>query len=55
MSTAVVTLVTSRENREGSGESKDGGREWQKYLLKTFCMPAEKDWKFVMLPLYLRL
>lgn len=29
MSTAVVTLVTSGENKEGFGESEDGSKGWQ--------------------------
>lgn len=42
MSTAVVTLVTSKENREGFGEYG-----WEQSMaempLKKFCIPVEKD------------
>lgn len=41
MSTAVVTLVTSRENRDGFGEPEDGGVGDNRNALHTFCMPVE--------------
>lgn len=45
MSTAVVTLVTSRENKDDFGESEDGGREYRN-ALKTLFVRQERTESF---------